>query len=104
MKIIESYCKNAKNINILNNLTYNNKKLLIDFCYEILFQKHGKMDYAQKILEHFNEIEIKKLPQINYKIIRKHMKNEKLDFYNQLVRNKVATLPLLNSDELKTSF
>ena len=55
--LINSFCS-SRDTKYLNRLTEKAKKTLIEYSYNVLFQKNGNMDIAKLALKHFNEIDI----------------------------------------------
>jgi hypothetical protein len=56
-ELIKNFCS-TKKTEYLKKISENAKKILIEYSYNVLFQKHGNMEIAKLALKHFGEIDI----------------------------------------------
>lgn len=93
-KIIEEFCKNYQNTDLLKDLSPVAKELLIDGCYTCLFQKYGNIKIAEIVLQHYGE-----LIKVSNSWVSKTKDN--LTGFKSLKRLGVVTIPVIDPREIK---
>lgn len=98
MDNLSKFC-NSADYAYLENIPKKYENLIVDYCYDILWQKYGNQQLAKDILLYFNKITTKSVPDIKFEvIINASYKN---DTYSELIQNGITAIPIIKPEELK---